>query len=293
VRIFVAGLSGQLARELLDRDGGEFEIAAFGRPDLDICDPASLAAAISNSGTPDVVVNAAAYTAVDKAESEPEKAFAVNRDGAENLARAAFDAGIPVIHISTDYVFSGDKPSPYIEADETGPTGVYGRSKLEGERAVAGANPRHLILRTAWVYSRYGQNFVKTMLRLAGGREEINVVADQIGNPTSAGDLADAVLHAAKPIARTADPSPFGIYHVSGKDSMSWADFARLIFEASAKFGGPSAIVHDIPATAYPTPAKRPANSRLDNTKFRDKFSWEMPDTEDSVEKVVRALLKV
>jgi dTDP-4-dehydrorhamnose reductase len=291
VRIFVAGLNGQLACELLQRNFAEMEIAAFGRPELDICDRASITNALSKAGRPHVIVNAAAYTAVDKAESDAAAAFAANRDGAANLAGAASEFGIPIFHVSTDYVFSGDKPAPYTETDETGPTGVYGQSKLEGERAVAAGNPRHLILRTAWVYSEFGHNFLKTMLRLAESRDELNIVSDQIGNPTHAGDLADAILHAAKSVFADPGFSAFGIYNVSGPAAMSWADFARLIFETSKSLGGPSAAVRDIPTSDYPTPAKRPANSRLDNAKFHRQFGWQMPATATSVEEVVRKLL--
>lgn len=290
MRIFVAGSSGQLARTLAGGGGPAREVIAVGRPDLDICDRASIARAIESAGKIDMVVNAAAYTAVDKAESEPEAAFAVNRDGAGNLAAAAAARHLPIVHLSTDYVYPGDKPAPYVETDETAPTGIYGLSKLEGERAVEAANPRHLIFRTAWVYSEYGRNFLKTMLRLARSRDDVTVVSDQCGNPTYAGDLAEAILHAANSILAGQGFAAWGTYHVSGKSAMSWAGFARRIFEVSKALGGPFATVRDISASDYPTAAERPANSRLDNAKFRRQFGWEMPETDRSIEVAIRGL---
>lgn len=290
MKLLVTGAHGQLASKLADRNGSDgLTVLSAGRPDCDITDEASVRRVIAEN-SPDAVVNAAAYTAVDQAESEPELAFAVNRDGAGNVARASDEAGIPVIHVSTDYVFAGDKPEPYVEDDPTGPTGIYGQSKLEGEWQVAASNPRHLVFRTAWVFSDTGNNFVKTMLRLAADRDELGVVADQFGNPTDAADLADGIIVAARKLLAP-NFSEYGTYHLSGSGSTSWAGLARHAFSVSEAIGGPSAEVRDITTAEYPTPAKRPANSRLSNEKFVRAFDWRMPDWHESCEKTVRALV--
>ncbi len=287
MRLLVTGSSGQLARKLCDRSVSANPVLAAGRPVLDICRPQSIAAAIAEF-SPDVIVNAAAYTAVDKAESDPDAAFAINRDGAGNVASAAAAAGLPVIHVSTDYVFSGRKDGPYAEDDATGPLGVYGLSKLEGERAVAAANPRHIILRTAWVYSDTGSNFVRTMLHLAAERDEIPVVADQFGNPTSAADLAEGIVHVAGRLCEDRDFAGYGVYHLAGTGSTNWAGFARHIFEVSARLGGPVAQVREITTAEYPTPAKRPMNSCLSIERYRRQFGWTPPDWRKSVESIMR-----
>ena len=195
MRIVVTGREGQVVRSLIERGSvAGHEVIPLGRPDLDLAGPASAIIEAIRQATPEVLVSAAAYTAVDKAEAEADEAFAVNRDGAEAVAAAARELDIPMVHISTDYVFDGAKAGPYLEDDATAPTGVYGASKLAGEQSVSRQQPNSVILRTAWVYSPFGNNFVKTMLRLAGDRDEIGVVADQRGNPTSALDVADGVL---------------------------------------------------------------------------------------------------
>lgn len=271
-------------------DGQELSVTAIGRPQLDICHPETIRQAIA-AFNPDIVINAAAYTAVDKAETEADMAFAINRDGARNVTKAAAKANLPVIQISTDYVFSGDKEGPYVETDKTGPTGVYGASKLAGEAAVAGSNPRHLIVRTAWVYSDTGANFVRTMLRLAVDRDEISVVADQIGNPTYAADLASGLVKAASAVLSSGSDQMFGTYHLTGSGSTSWAGFARQIFSVSRDLGGPWCEVREIPTSQYPTPAKRPANSRLSNDKFSGLFGWTAPQWQRSCDAVVTTLL--
>ena len=265
----VTGRAGQLAQSLVEAAAcRRVDVVAVGRPDLDLADRASIEASIARVA-PSIVVNAAAYTAVDKAESEPEQARAINADGAQHVAAQCERLGIPLIHISTDYVFDGRKAGPYLEDDDVGPTGVYGHSKLEGERRVASACSRSIILRTAWVYSPFGHNFVKTMLRLAAARPEIAVVDDQIGCPTYAPHLADAVLAVAERVLTDLpNREPWGIYHAAGQGEASWCTFAREIFQCSARLGGPTAEVRAITTAEYPTAARRPANSRLDCGKL-------------------------
>lgn len=289
MRILVTGRDGQVARCLADRSGDKYEIEAVGRPQLDLTDLGTVAAVIADM-KPDIVVNPAAYTAVDKAESEPDAAFTVNAQGAENVARAAKDAGLPVVHISTDYVFSGEKPSPYVETDETGPTGVYGETKLEGERRVFAANPRAVVLRTAWVFSPYGNNFLKTMLRVAKDRDELRVVDDQRGTPTYAPDIAAGILAVCDRVAASPTGDWNGIYHMVAEGETSWAGFAEAIFAASAKREGPEAKVTRITTADYPTPARRPANSRLDTTRFVETFGYRLPAWEAAVERCLDAL---
>lgn len=290
MRILVTGREGQVARALTARSGGDLVIEAIGRPDLDIADPVSIRRVVEGF-RPDVVVNAAAYTAVDRAETERDAAFAVNRDGAGHVARAAAEAGLPVIHISTDYVFSGDKTGPYVEEDETGPQSVYGQSKLGGEAAVAAANPAHAILRTAWVYSPFGANFLKTMLRLAADRDVVRVVADQHGSPTYAPDIADAILAVARRMDTDRNGSQWrGIFHMSGGGETNWAGFAQEIFRRSSEAGGPFARVEPITTADYPTPARRPANSVLDNARFATVFDHRIPEWSTAVPRCLAAL---
>jgi dTDP-4-dehydrorhamnose reductase len=290
VRIAITGREGQVAQSLKERGGGAgVEIVLVGRPDLDLATPAGIAPALA-AARPDLIVSAAAYTAVDRAEDEPDLAHAVNGAGAGAVAAAAQSLGVPIIHLSTDYVFDGAKHGDYVETDPTGPIGVYGASKLAGEQSVAAANPRHAILRTAWVYSPFGNNFLRTMLRVAAGREELTVVADQHGNPTSALDIADAILHIAPQLVSGRD-DVFGIFHLAGSGTTNWSGFARRIFEASGALGGPSARVKDITTADYPTKARRPANSRLSSAKFAGTFGWTAPDWRESTDAVVARLL--
>lgn len=290
MRLLVTGRGGQLATKLAELGEPDMEIVAVGRPELDICDPESIDRVLARF-RPDVVVNAAAYTAVDRAESETELVFAVNRDGAANAARAAARIGAPVIQISTDYVFPGEKKGAYGECDQTSPLNVYGRSKLEGERAVSAITDRHFVLRTAWLYSEIGSNFVKTMLRLAGDRDEIAVVADQFGNPTSAADLADGIVRMARAVRKDVGFGRFGTYHLCGSGCCSWAEFARAIFDASSVFGGPCARIADIPTSEYPTPARRPVCNCLATDRFQREFGWRPPDWQVSLKPVVKNLL--
>lgn len=291
MRLVVTGREGQVARSLVERASRHegIEVVAVGRPDLDLEDPATVLPALAEAA-PDLVVSAAAYTAVDRAEAEPARAFAVNEAGAGHVAAAAARLGVPVVHLSTDYVFAGEGQGAHAEADPTGPQGIYGASKLAGEEAVARANPRHFILRTAWVYSPFGANFVRTMLRLAGEREEVAVVGDQWGNPTSALDIADALLHAA-PAMRAGECGLCGVYHLAGSGETSWHGFARHVFAASAAHGGPSARVREIATADYRTAAKRPRNSRLSSARFAAAFGFAAPDWRRSTEEVVARLI--
>jgi dTDP-4-dehydrorhamnose reductase len=292
MRILVAGATGQLAQSLIEacaRRSG-WELTAVGRPDLDLQAPPSLARAIAAVG-PHVVVNAAAYTAVDRAESEPDLAFAINRDGAAALAKAAADHGLPIVHVSTDYVFDGRKTGAYVETDDTDPQGVYGRSKLAGEEQVAAANPRSIILRTAWVHSPFGSNFVKTMLRLAAERPELRVVADQRGNPTYAPHLAEAIL-AILPVLVEAPPrqGPWGVYHAAGQGDTTWHGLAQEVMAAAAVYGRPRVPVHAITTEVYPTPARRPANSRMSGAKLASVFGITLPHWSEGVRECVGRL---
>ncbi|WP_035200312.1 dTDP-4-dehydrorhamnose reductase [Agrobacterium tumefaciens] len=289
MRLAVTGKNGQVVSALQALAGPDLEIVALGRPELDLARPDTVFKALREA-KPDVVVSAAAYTAVDKAESEPDIALAVNRDGAKAVARAANDIGVPVIHISTDYVFDGTKTTAYVENDPTGPASVYGRSKLEGEQAVSESTDNYAVLRTAWVYSEYGSNFVKTMLRLSESRDEINVVADQFGCPTSANDIAIAIVLIAKRLAT--DPSAHlrGVFHMSGTGETNWAGFAKQIFAFSAKNGGKSIVVNDITTAQYPTPARRPTNSRLDCCKLEEVYGIRLPEWQTSTRAVMAAL---
>lgn len=288
MRILITGRDGQVAQSLAERAAGH-ELVFAARPDFDLADPASIERAVV-AARPDLIVSAAAYTAVDKAEDEPERAMAVNGEGPGVLARAAARIDVPVIHLSTDYVFDGTLDRPYREDDPVGPIGVYGATKLAGERAVAASGARHVILRTAWVYSPFGANFVKTMLRLAADRDQLSVVEDQVGCPTSALDIADAILALA---ARWKDDSVHGgdaVYHLAGTGEANWADFARAVFAESVARGGPSAEVTGIPASAYPTRARRPENSRLDCTRLAETFGYRAPDWGSSLHEVMARL---
>lgn len=292
MRILVAGKEGQLARCLADCAGPGLEIVALGRPELDITQRPTIDAAIA-AHSPDIVINAAAYTAVDKAEDDEAAAHAINAEGAGNVAAAAASAGLPVLHVSTDYVFAGDAAVPYRESDPVAPLGVYGRSKQAGESAVAKANANHMIFRTAWVHSPYGGNFVKTMLRLAGDREVVNVVADQTGSPTSAEDLADALVRAARhALSHPQDADWRGTFHAVGAGSVSWAGFAEEIFRQSEARGGPSARVEPIATSQYPTRAKRPAFSVLDTAKLASTFGQALPAWQDGLARTLSGLLR-
>lgn len=250
--ILVFGKTGQVAMSLRAMAG----VTALGRDEADLTDPAACAAAIAKY-KPSVVINAAAYTAVDKAESDEDTALLVNGAAPSAMAEACAALGIPFIHISTDYVFDGAGMTPFLPDDPTAPLGAYGRTKLAGEKGVQASGAVFGILRTSWVFSEYGANFVKTMLRVGATRDALTIVGDQIGGPTSARAIAAACLQMATTLK--ADPSKAGIYHFSGGPYVSWADFAREIFAQA----GMAVMVTDIPSSDYPTPAKRPLNSRM------------------------------
>lgn len=290
--ILVAGRTGQLARCLADeaRRRG-VALLTLGRPELDLTQP-ELAARIVARHAPRVIVNAAAYTAVDKAEAEPNLAMAVNRDGAGALAAAAAGLGVPFIHVSSDYVFDGRKEAPYREEDAPCPLGAYGRSKLEGETAVRDACPGGVILRTSWVYSPFGQNFVRTMLRLAATREKVQVVDDQHGAPTAAPDLAAAILELAERLSapRTNDRDTGGIYHLAAAGETTWHGFAAAVFAGWARRGHRVPMLEPITTAQYPTPARRPANSRLDCNKLARVFGLRLPTWQSSLERCLDEL---
>lgn len=291
MRIAVTGKTGQVVTSLRERGAAAgHEIIAVGRPELDLTNPATVLEVMLRAA-PDAIVSAAAYTAVDKAENESTLAHAVNGAGAGAVAQAAKALGVPLVHISTDYVFDGQMDRPYRETDHTGPTGVYGVSKLAGEEAVLAAYPDGAaVLRVAWVYSPFGGNFVKTMLRLAGDRDEVSVVADQLGNPTSALDIADGVLKVLTNLATNSDMALRGVFHMTASGEASWADFAEAIFEASAAKGGPSAAVKRISTAEYPTPATRPANSRLDCGEIARLHGVVLPEWYGAMETVISRL---
>ena len=293
MRILVTGTEGQLARSLVERAAGhpDLELIAIGRPELDLEQEGSAASAIAQAA-PDIVINAAAYTAVDQAEDEPERALRINADAAGEVAAAAAGVGAAVIQLSTDYVFDGTGSGAYREDAPVNPLGVYGRSKLAGEEQVRAANPRHAIVRTAWVYSPFNANFVKTMLRLAEARDEVSVVADQQGNPTSALDIADTVIEVLTKLSASSDQQLGGVFHMTGQGDTTWAEFAAAIFSASADHNGPHARVRPITTSEYPTKAQRPANSRLDSRKLARTYGVRLPPWRESLERVVVRLLQ-
>ena len=276
--LLVFGKTGQVARELQRRAPGAIFL---GRDEADLSDPAACAAAIDKI-RPTAVINAAAYTAVDAAEHEETLATRINGDAPGAMARACARLGCPFVHISTDYVFDGSGTTPWPTDAPTGPLGAYGRSKLSGEQAVRAASGVHAILRTSWVVSVHGRNFVKTMLRLGAECEKLTIVADQVGGPTPAGDIAEACLVMAGQLAKA--PSKTGTYHFSGAPDVSWADFARAIFARA----GLACEVEDIPTSAYPTPATRPPNSRLDCSATLSAFGIARPDWRNGLSTIIK-----
>jgi dTDP-4-dehydrorhamnose reductase len=292
LRIAVTGRHGQVVSALLEL-GPQFghEIIALGRPELDLLVPGSILPALE-AVRPDVVVSAAAYTAVDKAESDRVAAEAINHVGAQAVAEAAAGLALPIIHLSTDYVFNGNSASPYVESDVTAPLGIYGETKLAGETAVVTANDNHVILRTAWVYSPFGANFVKTMLRLAQSNDVVRVVADQCGRPSYAPEIAKSIILIAQRLIDDPSPDFRGIFHCSGAGDTTWAGFAEAIFSGLAQRGGRAVRVQPISTAEYPTPARRPVNSRLDNSKLASRFGIIMPEWRDSLSSCLDRLIE-
>lgn len=268
MRMVVTGKTGQVARALNDLNAIHgHELVFIGRPDADLAAPETLFAPILTQ-KPDIILSIGAYTAVDRAESEPDIAHRINAGGPEALGKIALELDIPIIHLSTDYVFNGNKSEPYVEDDATDPINVYGRSKLAGEQAIVAATSNHVILRTSWVYSPYGQNFVKTMLRLAQSRDSITVVNDQFGCPTSASDIARALFSIAERLNESSDLKLRGLFHMTAPNATSWAGFAEEIMARWQALGGRRAHIIPIGSATYPTAAARPANSRLNCEKL-------------------------
>ncbi|MEM7073906.1 MAG: dTDP-4-dehydrorhamnose reductase [Pseudomonadota bacterium] len=283
MRILVFGQTGQVATELAARTPRDMCVTCLPRSAVDLMQPAACAQAIARHA-PDAVINAAAYTAVDRAEEEEAVARIVNADAPAAMARQAAALGIPFVTLSTDYVFSGTGTAPWRPDDPTDPKGAYGRTKLAGEMAVQEARGTFAILRTSWVVSAHGQNFVKTMLRLGADRDKLSIVADQIGGPTPAADIAGACLTVARHLRDAPDKT--GIYHFSGAPDVSWADFAREIFAQS----GVTCAVDDIASIDYPTPATRPLNSRMDCRSSFEIFGIARPDWRDGLAEILKDL---
>ena len=286
--ILVTGGAGQLATAMV-QEGGH-AVRRIGRPEFDFDRPAAIAACVA-AVRPGIMVNAAAWTAVDAAEADPVAAGRANRDGPATLAALCADAGIPLIHVSTDYVFDGAKGTPYVESDPTSPTGVYGATKLEGEQAVLAACPRAIVLRTSWVYSAAGKNFVRTMLGAALKTDRLRVVADQQGCPTSARDLAAGILAIVARLREGWQDGYAGVFHAAGAGSTTWHGLAGAVFEDAKLHGHPVPAVDAIATADWPTPARRPPDSRLDCTRLHQVFGVRLPDWRASVTRTVAELL--
>lgn len=289
--ILLTGAGGQVGWEIARKAAARhIQLEACTRNDLDITNPDSLNRVMTQA-SPDLVINAAAYTKVDQAESEPEIAFQVNRTGPGLLSECCAGADIPMIHISTDYVFDGRNKAPYLETDPLSPLGVYGRSKAEGEAEVRRKLSRHLIVRTAWVYGTHGSNFVKTMLKVGRERDHLGVVDDQFGCPTAASDIADAILTLAERV-RAGGQLPWGTYHYCGNGIITWHRFAMEIFRVARQFGYTSSpSIEAITTAEYPTPVKRPVFSALDTTRIADAFQIYPRPWRESLAEVVEEML--
>ncbi|QHS14350.1 dTDP-4-dehydrorhamnose reductase [Shewanella sp. Arc9-LZ] len=280
MRVLITGCNGQVGCCIVEQltNDADTTILALDRDSLDITDQHAVNAAVEEF-QPSIIINAAAHTAVDKAEDEIELSYAINRDGPKYLAQAAQEVGAAILHISTDYVFEGNKVGEYVESDITNPQGVYGESKLAGEIAVVEACDKHIILRTAWVFGENGNNFVKTMLRIAATRDALSIVGDQFGGPTYAGDIANALIKIAKSVAQ-GDTVEYGVYHYSGLPHVSWYEFAETIFDTALEQGVAKRkpLLTSITTEQYYTPAKRPSNSRLSTEKINNAFLIEACD---------------
>ena len=293
MKILVIGAEGQLARSLVERapSHANLELTAVGRPTIDLESPMSAARRIAQD-RPDLVINAAAYTAVDQAEAEPEQAFRINAAAAGEIAEAAAGIGAALFQLSTDYVFDGRSHGPIAEDAPTGPLNLYGASKLAGEAAVRAANPAHLIIRTAWVFSPYARNFVTTLVAAAEQGKQLTVVDDQFGSPTSALDLADALLAVADRIAAKTAPALGRTFHFAGVGPTSWFGLAQAIMDELELQGRATAEVLPIPSAQWPSKAVRPAYSALDSTRFTKEFGIPAPQWRDSLAKTVERLTK-
>ncbi len=274
-KILILGRNGQVSTYLQRAMHSEYDLHVAGRDELDLSSVSQVYSALEKIA-PSIIVNAAAYTAVDAAEEDQEAAYAINRDAVAEVARYSKQSNTPLIHFSTDYVFSGDAQTAYLETDLVGPTGVYGQSKLEGEQAVLDSQAPAIILRTSWVYSNHGKNFYKTMLNLSEQRDELNVVNDQLGSPTYAGSIASATKQLIDIVIEqgTIPADQRGVYHFTCQGQTSWAEFARAIFVENEIS---KMKVEGIPSSEYPTPAKRPAFSVLNNKKLLDNFGVSLP----------------
>ncbi|HEX8572102.1 MAG TPA: dTDP-4-dehydrorhamnose reductase [Allosphingosinicella sp.] len=288
-RLLVTGGSGQVGTALAERSAGGPELLLPPRAEFDLVSEESMDSWFSRHRV-DAVINAAAYTAVDRAEEQSAEAWAVNADGPGALAARCARLGVPMIHLSTDYVFDGSKPGFYAEDDPVAPINAYGASKEAGERAVRASGARHLILRTAWVMSPWGSNFARTMIRLGAERPELRIVDDQLGSPTGAIDIADAAMRLAARLAEDAD-APAGTYHFVNSGQASWYDVASAIFEAAARHGRPAPALIPIASSEYPTPARRPANSRLDSGKLRRDYGIDPRPWREAVDEIVGRIL--
>lgn len=294
MKILLTGKNGQLGFELQRALAPLGDVVAVDHTDCDLADAAAINALLERTA-PDLIVNPAAYTAVDRAESEPELARAINAEAPAILGAWAAKRNAPVIHYSTDYVFDGNKPGAHVERDDTNPQGVYGLTKRDGETALAAAHPRHLILRTSWVVGAHGGNFAKTMLRLAAERNELKVVADQWGAPTSAALIADCTAHLVSRWQQEPNGYPWGLYHLVARGETNWCDYARFVVGRAIAAGKPLKAgpeqIRAITTAEYPTPARRPANSRLDTTRFRQTFGLNLPDWRQGVGHILEQIL--
>ncbi|MGM9428175.1 dTDP-4-dehydrorhamnose reductase [Hydrogenophaga sp. MI9] len=296
MKILLTGRNGQVGFELQRALAPLGQVHAVDSGDCNLADADALRALVRKL-QPQVIVNPAAYTAVDRAESDAQQAMAVNAVAPGVLGEEAERLGASVIHYSTDYVFDGSKATPYVESDAPAPLGAYGRSKLDGERALAQSTARHLILRTSWVVGAHGSNFAKTMLRLAAERDELRVVSDQLGAPTSAALIADLTAHLVRQLQRPGtEPFPYGLYHATASGETNWCEYARFVIGYALRTGHALRVtpneVHPIGSDQYPTAARRPANSRLDTALFRSTFGLELPHWQEGLGHVLQQILR-
>lgn len=290
MKIMLTGAAGQVGQEIVRHASDHFVVKGFTSAELDITNAEAVAHSVAIY-KPDIIINAAAYTAVDQAETEPDRAWRVNADGPANLGHAAHSIGAAVFHLSTDYVFAGDQSDAYTETDHPAPTGAYGASKLAGERALTNSRASSLILRTSWVFGAHGKNFVKTMVKLGNEREELGVVNDQFGCPTSAESIAKCIVQLARQL-RSAGDLAWGTYHFTGAHSCSWYAFATIILDRAYEIGliNKRPVIHPIGTQDYPTPARRPAFSVLDCSLLQSTFGISQPDWQHDLYSVLKQL---